>query len=323
MPFRTKSLPGRAAISLLVAAGVLGVGLVAASAAAPLSMVPTGPTPDLIKNGQFATKGAFTTARIGPGYSQTIAPWTTGSTVIYLLNTTYLKAPKGLSQSVSLYGAGNLGTVSQTLKTTPGTTYILQWYGAATPNLGTPVPTKAMNVIWDNGVVAAPKYHSPSLHATCSGGATECPPWTLSSVVVTASSTTSTVEFADATPIGVGAGPLVADATLAGDAKLYLPSSASVARTGKVTAVVDNAKGAALGAPNSAGLKVYLYGLIKTESYAPATVHLLATASVVNGQAVLALKLAASMVGKALTAYAVLRGGVYKPVIELVKLRVT
>ena len=71
------------------------------------------------------------------------------------------------------------------------------------------------------------------------------------------------------------------------------------------------------------GLTVRLYASYKTASYAPATKQLLATASVVNGQAVLQLKLPASLKGQTITAHANLTGPNYIPSTTNVTIKVT
>jgi hypothetical protein len=141
--------------------------------------------------------------------------------------------------------------------------------------------------------------------------------WTLHRVVLTATSTSSTLEFACLTG---GFGPIVAGVSLAGDAKLFLPPTATLAPTGKLVAVVRNATGSPL---TDGSLSVKLYGSYKTVSYAPATKQLLGTGQVANGQVVLQLKLPSSLKGQTIDAYATLQGAGYMPVTTKIAIKVT
>jgi len=189
------------------------------------------------------------------------------------LNLDYLTPPPGLMQNAIL-GYATPGSITQTVKTVPGATYFLSWEGASEPNGGA---TKVMQVLWDGHVVDAPiyKFVSP---------AGENPAWKLQHVVVTAASTSSTLEFADATSPVTEYFSMVGNVSLSGDAKLYLPPTATVAPTGTVLAIVRTATGGALDDP---ALTVQLYGTYKETSYAPAVNQLMAQGSVLNGQVIL------------------------------------
>jgi hypothetical protein len=171
-----------------------------------------------------------------------------------------------------------------------------------------------MHVLWNDEDVATPTYNS--------AGETDSKMiWTLHQVVVTATSTSSTVQFADdTTGITTGYPSLLTDVILAADANLYLPAKASLAPTGKLTAIVRNGKGAPL---TQSGLTVSLYATYKKTSYAPATKQLIATAPVNNGQAILNLKLPAALKGQTLTATATLQGPNYIPVSHKITIKVT
>jgi hypothetical protein len=144
--------------------------------------------------------------------------------------------------------------------------------------------------------------------------------WTLRREVLTATSASSTLEFADATVPESGFAGIVANASLAGDAKLYLPASTNVARTGKVIAIVRTATGAPLDYP---GLAVKLYGTWKETSYAPASTQLISTGTVVNGQYVLHLDLPAILVGHTIPAYATLSGPGFIPVTDHLSIKIS
>lgn len=301
----------RAAVSVVVAAAVLCLCPIAARAATPQSVVPTGPTPNLVRNGQFAIGGLYlTVSSDANGTGADIAGWVVGGGGVFVDSASYLQSPPASSQSVALAGAGGPGTITQTVATKAGTTYLLQWYGAGEPAPGSPA-VKTMNVLWDKAVVAAPKYNTAD-HTYGSMG------WSQGSVVVTATGTSSTMEFADSMTANVTYGPLVGDVSLGADARLYVPARATIAGTGTIVAIVDNATGSPLG---GTALSVYLYAVAKTAPGAPA--QLLASSPVVNGQAVLRLKLAASQAGKTVPAYAVLRGGAYIPVVKELTLKIT
>jgi len=266
--------------------------------------------PNLLKNGAFSVGHPIGDGCNDVGESVTIADWTQGPNLVQACGYQYSMTPPGVQQYVSLDLNGN-GSVTQTVATVPGTTYLVQWDGAAY-QMGTPL-VKVMQVIWNGSVVA---HHSYSGAGETSSKIN----WSTGKVVVTATSATSTLEFADATPVPGGGAPYLADASMAGDANLFLPSTASLAPTGKLTAIVHNGEGEPF---TQNGLTVRLYASYKTASYAPATKQLLATASVVNGQAVLQLKLPASLKGQTLEAHANLTGPNYIPSTTNITIKVT
>jgi hypothetical protein len=205
--------------------------------------------------------------------------------------------PDGSQQAVILYYVG-AGTVSQIVKTVPGATYLLSWYGAGYPH--GPSVTKVMDVSWDSNVVASPSY--------VSGRTPADPGWRLQHLVVTATSSSSTVEFGDAsTPPSLYAS-MVGNVSLAGDAKLYLPTIATVARTGELVAIVRNANQEPLVDPS---LVVNLYGTYNASPSSAPTAHLLASGHVLNGQVVLRLHLPGA--AHTFPAYATLTGPGFIP----------
>jgi hypothetical protein len=112
-----------------------------------------------------------------------------GGNSIDLVNTDYFQAAFG-SQSVNLSGSAP-GSVEQTVDTTSGVTYHLKWYMAGNPYCGQPV--KIMHVYWDGNLIAAPRFDT-SGHSPSDMG------WVSHEKKVTAEGSTSTIEFADATP---------------------------------------------------------------------------------------------------------------------------
>jgi hypothetical protein len=161
-----------------------------------------------------------------------------------------------------------------------------------------------MHVLWNSKVVAAPSYNT--------GGHTDSAPgWRAGHIVVSAVASSSIVEFADATTPFSNYASMVGNVSLAGDAKLYVPTRATMAPTGKLVAIVRNVNGGSFSDP---GLRVRLYGTWKSVSYAPASTQLIGSGTVVNGQVVLKVHFPASLAGHAVPAYATLSGAGFIPV---------
>jgi hypothetical protein len=295
-----------------------------ASERALLTRAPALSTPNIVHNGTFhlPDEGKDAIEYFDPPsiYKanndpvKTIPGWTVGlvgaeTTGGVGVNLDYLQPPAGLNQNAIL-GYGTPGSLTQTVKTVAGATYYLSWEGASEPNGGA---AKVMQVLWDGHVVDAPiyKFISP---------ASENPAWKQQHVVVTASSTSSTLEFADATNPVTEYFSMVGNVSLSGDAKLYLPPTAKVAPTGTVLAIVRTATGGALDDPS---LTVQLYGTYKETSYAPAVNQLMAQGSVLNGQVILKLHLLANLAGKTIPAYANLTGPGFAPVTDHLTIKVT
>jgi hypothetical protein len=304
-------------LALLVPLTLLATGL--ASAAAATSAAPSSSTvPNLVKNGNFSIPKSFSEANVAPGSGYAIPGWTIAPTGVQDLASSYYKMPGTYKQAVKLHLSAP-GWVSQTIATVPGTTYQLHWYGAAETS---GPATQQIHVLWNGSVVASPNFSASGSGKVC-GVAGGCPAtWTQEKTIVTATSTSSTLEFAESTtPANATTeGPLVTGVTLAGYASLYLPATVNVTPTGKIIAVVRNGTNTTL---NVGGLTVTLYGKTKTVSYAPAVTELLATAPVAKGQATLQLHLAASLKGQTVAAYAILKGPEYLPVTVNLKLKVS
>jgi len=289
-----------------------------------LSAVAVATAPNIIHNGTFALPNEgrdairyFYTPSVYKADKdpvQTIPGWVVGSASVATSggvgeNLDDLAPPPGSVQNAILRYNGP-GTISQTVKTVAGSTYMLSWYGAGEPEGGA---TKVMHVVWDSKIVDAPiyKFVSP---------ASENSVWKLQRVVVTAASTSSTVEFADATNPYEGYGSMVGDVSLSGDAKLYLPTTTTVAPTGKVLAIVRTATGQPLDDPT---LVVKLYGTYKETSYAPPATQLMASGTVRDGQVTLQLHLHAAMAAHTIPAYATLSGPGFAPVTDHLKIKVS
>jgi hypothetical protein len=286
----------------------------AGTLASPASTVPA--PPNSLTDGSFALTGMpsyfdFLTIQAPPHKSlYPLAGWVVGGDGV-LISGEYLPAPPGVTQSVVLADAGS-GSVTQTVKTTPGVSYRLSWYGAGQPGPDA-TASRAMQVLWDNAVVAAPSFKASDKYTGLV--------WELQHVVVNATSARSSVEFADATaPQDLGANgraSMVAEVSLAGVGELYVPPI--VASTGKLVAVVRTPSGQPLNDPS---LAVRLYGTWATAADATPTTHLVASGAVTDGQAVLQVHLPASLAHQTIAAFATLTGPGFLPVTAKLKIMV-
>ncbi len=266
--------------------------------------------PNLVNNGDFSIPKPFSAANVETGSGYTISGWTVPTTGVQDWASTAMQIPGTIKQAVKLYLQGS-SSISQTVATVPGTTYQLEWYAAGEP--GGPAVID-LHVLWNSSVVASQSF-------TTTGYTLNKMNWALHKTIVTATSTSSTLEFADATPNNTsGIGPMVTGVTLAADARLYLPVAVNVTPTSKFIAVVRTGTNTPL---TATGLTVKLYAKIKSVSYAPPDTELLASAPVTKGQATLRLHLAASLKGQTLPAYAILQGPGYIPVTVNLKMKVT
>jgi len=310
---RPRVFVGRAGVAV---AGLLGAALMccccgAGSSATDVTAPAAVPTlgPNLLANGSFSLP-AKDNGVYDPPAGGSIPGWAVGGPVEDWSTKAYgWQAPPNAGQALLLWYAATGGSVTQTIKTTPGWTYLVQWYESGYPN-GYEPGIKVTRVLWDNALVAAVPFNSTGVTSADMH-------WTLRQEVVTATSTSSTLEFACLTG---GFGPIVAGVSLAGDAKLFLPATATLTPTGKLVAVVRNATGSPL---DDSSLSVKLSGSYKTVSYAPASKQLLASGQVASGQAVLQLKLPTSLKGQTIDAYATLQGPGYIPVTTKVAITVT
>jgi hypothetical protein len=271
-------------------------------------------SPNILTNGSFALRGGpafFDLVTIqAPLYKSPypLLGWVVGGGGV-IISGEYVSPPPGVNQSVVLEDVTS-GSVTQTVKTTPGWSYRLSWYSAGEPGPDT-TPFRAMRVLWDSTVVAAPSFKVSDKYTS--------PVWGPQHVTVTANSALSTVEFADATaPADLGNGArssMVAEVSLAGIADLYLPPTA--VSTGNLVAVVRTPSSRPLNDPS---LKVRLYGTWKTGASAAPTSRVIATATVVDGQAVLRAHLPASLAHQTIPAYATLSGPGFLPVTAKTKI---
>src|ERR1035438_2153062 len=172
-----------AAAALSVALVCWGYGPVRATAGPSRSALAAPAAPNVIANGNFALSPP-----LGPdsGHSfydpatykadklpvETIPGWVVGSSVGVGSNggvqvSSAMQAPVGSAQCVLLANSSP-GSVTQTVKTVAGATYLLSWYGAGYP-LDGKTPPNTLHVLWDASVVAAPTYNG-SFHTSSAPG---------------------------------------------------------------------------------------------------------------------------------------------------------
>jgi hypothetical protein len=302
---------------------------------------------NLLNNGNFALPFAFEDEGYRPaGYYTvnkqkvlSIPGWIVGATTdpdlqnsagpplyqggVQVYSRGYVTSPPGSNQEVMMDWSGP-GNISQVVTTIPNLTYQLSWFGAGYAGIPT---SKTINVMWDDKLVDTPVFSYANKTASN-------PAWKEYTLVVSASSNSSVLEFVYdpqcSPPSGSACedaqyGPMIAEVTLIGDAKLYLPPSISLAPTGQLLAVVRGAQGSAFSDPN---LKVTLVGTwqSKVASYAPpiSMTKQLAQAAVVNSVATLQLSgIPASMAGHTITAVATLAGPGFVTTSQTLRIKVT
>jgi choice-of-anchor C domain-containing protein len=159
-----------------------------AAGPSPVAGRPGAPPANLVLNGGFAEPACSSVCEVEGG-STGIPHWTVGGNSVDIISSSYFEPAAG-SQSADLSGAAP-GTLTQTATTTAGSTYRLRWHMAGNPVCGQQV--KTMDVYWD-GVLSDTLKFSTSVHTVKSMG------WVTRQITVTASSSASSIEFADATP---------------------------------------------------------------------------------------------------------------------------
>jgi choice-of-anchor C domain-containing protein len=143
---------------------------------------------NLVLNGGFTEPACSSVCEVG-ARSTEIPHWTVGGNSVDIIPSGYFEPAAG-SQSVDLSG-GAPGTLTQTVTTAAGSTYLLRWHMAGNPVCGQQF--KTMDVYWD-GVLEDTFKFSTSGHTVKSMG------WVTRQITVTANSSASSIKFADATP---------------------------------------------------------------------------------------------------------------------------
>jgi hypothetical protein len=199
------------------------------------------------------------------------------------------------------------GDIEQTVATTPGWTYLLKFWLGGRPG---DQPIKTLHVLWGGALVATPSCNTSGKTLANIG-------WSHHSLVVTAGSTRSALEFADASK---GYSSMVGNISLTGDARLFLPTTWTLKRTsGSLVAYVRSLSGAAITDP---ALKVRLYITWKPQPYAPPTTQQVAVSAVSAGQATLVVHMPSSLAGKTVAVTATLLGPKFIPVTRTVRVHV-
>jgi choice-of-anchor C domain-containing protein len=184
--------------TILVSIGVLSLVLagVLVSSGVPSAFAGTSTGRNLITNGCFQVPGLTSGEDTFVRGSTQITGWTLGGDSVDVKAANWWEAVAGCSQSVDLAGDAS-GALSQTVSTTPGVSYLLQWEMAGNPDGGPAV--KTMHVFWEGKLVAAPTFNTTG-HSDSSMG------WVSMHVTVHATDTRSVVTFADASAGDTDAG---------------------------------------------------------------------------------------------------------------------
>ena len=178
MSFRYRAV-GIGVLAVALTAGVITVAEQTSSIATPAN---------LIQNGSFESPSIPSSVVEYDAGSTTMPNWTVGGNSVDLVEDSYWAAEDG-DQSLDLSGSAP-GSVSQTVATTAGSNYTLTWWMAGNPNCGQPI--KTMNVYWDGALVDSPTFNDTGDSATSMG-------WVQLQLDVQATSSSTAVEFADAT----------------------------------------------------------------------------------------------------------------------------
>lgn len=157
---------------------------------------------NLVMNGAFGEPACTGVCEFGAGNTG-IPHWTVGGNSVDVVSANYSEPAAG-SQSIDLSGSGS-GTLTQVVATTTGASYILKWEIAGNPVCGQQI--KTMDVYWD-GVLADTLKFSTADHNVTSIG------WVTRQIKVTANSSASSIQFADATPDDSWCGATLDDVSL-------------------------------------------------------------------------------------------------------------
>ena len=192
----------RRVIGELIAVGLTGLGSVSGALA---SVHGSPPAANLVKNPDFALPKPANFASVGPGTGYVIPHWTWPSTGVQVPYETAMQMPGSIKSACKLYFQGP-SSVSQTIATIAGKSYVLQWWGAGEPDSG--LNALSVRVLWNGSPVASETYKTAGYSFTKMN-------WVLHKVTVNATSSSSTLEFADGSPVTPpGYGPVVTGVTL-------------------------------------------------------------------------------------------------------------
>ena len=183
LPVRSPALTA-VLLAAITSTAVVSAGAPAAAAAAPAPA-------NLIVNGSFEDPAIwqYTDLAEYDGGATDMPGWTVGGDSVDLTAGSYWLAEDG-QQSLDLSGAAP-GSVAQSVATSAGQPYTLSWDLAGNTNCGQPV--KTMHVSWDGALIESPSFDT-------AGDGNGAMGWTEGQVIVTATGSSSVVQFADATP---------------------------------------------------------------------------------------------------------------------------
>ncbi len=220
---RSKALAARAGAAGLLGSLVCCAYGVSGAVGSRTAPSPSRAAPNLVVNGEFGLPASSFSnglaAFLSPeGYSVNKLPvkkirgWMIGEGTVngapspnaggvVVTQKARLQTPIGSAQSVELSNNGP-GNISETVKTIPGSTYLLTWYGAGYPD---GKAAKVIDVSWNDARIAAPSFKD---------GTGANMGWTLHHELVTAAAATSTLEFADGTSATDPYGPFVGAVSL-------------------------------------------------------------------------------------------------------------
>ena len=185
-----------------------------ALASPPSNEVSATPSANLLVNGSFESPAITPCSpayNCVPGFEEftptpgtPIPGWLIGGNSVDLTND-HWQAEDG-SQSLDLAGSAP-GSVAQTVTTVVGETYTLSWWMAGNPD-GPPADVeKTMAVDWDGTQVAEPSFN-------ITGDTDASMGWVEGQVNVTATSTSSTVDFADESEASTAFGAVIDNVSL-------------------------------------------------------------------------------------------------------------
>jgi hypothetical protein len=182
-------------VCVLAAAGLfLLPGYSAAVASGTGTGVVTGK--DLIINGGFSVPAVPSENwEAYPAGDAVIKGWTIGKVGVAVIGRQHYQQPPGYAQSIDLAADsnGSPGSLAQSVPTQAGVAYLLGWW-ATRANAGDGVSEPAvLHVLWDGKLVDSLTL-SPMGHTSTSMG------WAHETVVLTATSSSSSLVFADASP---------------------------------------------------------------------------------------------------------------------------
>ena len=189
---------GRAGAGLLIVLGLAGTfepivqAVTGGRASAQTNLIQNGGFTSYSDPGNGIDYGGFVEY---PGGSTSITNWTVGGSSVDLTFPGHWQEPPAAPGSLSVDLAGSApGSLSQTIATTPNETYTLSWDMAGNPDGGTGV--KTMAVYWNGAPVDPSPVDVPSFDVT--NAITDASMgWLEEQVNVTATSSSTTVEFAD------------------------------------------------------------------------------------------------------------------------------